>query len=138
MTRTYAKSFLSMWAPGSDFLQLSTDAQWLYWVLFSHPSLTPAGTLPLQPRKWAQCSKDMTQRRVTAALADLVRSEKVIVDEDTEEVLIRTFIRWDKGWRTPNINTSIKASIAQIESDGLRHVATRELTLAPTLNGNHG
>lgn len=136
MARSYAKMFLSVWDPGSDFLDLSPDAQWLYWVLVSHPMLTPAGVLPLQPRKWAQKARGMTVRRVTAALAELA-GNKVIVDDNTEEVMIRTFIRWDTGWKTPNIRKAIEASVTRIESNELRHTATLALTLAATRNGDH-
>ena len=135
MARTYAKSFVSMWDPDSDFLDLPSDAQWLYWVLFSHHLLSPAGVLPLQPRKWATRAKDMTPKRITAALRTLVARRYVLTDDDTVECLVRTFIRHDQGWRTPNIRKSIETSIGRIESEPLRVAARHELTLALTLAG---
>jgi len=133
MARSYAKLYLSVWDNGGDFLDLTADAQWLYWVLISHPLLTPAGTLPLQPRKWVRRAKGMTYKRIQSALSELVDNNKILVDEDTEELLIRTYIRYDRGWRTPNIRKSIEASISRIESDALRDAATHELTHAETL-----
>lgn len=142
MARSFAKLYVSVWDAGSDFYDLSADAQWLYWTLLSHPLLSPAGVVPLQPRKWAKRAKGMTVRRVTGALDELANvGRKVIIDDDTEEVLLRVFIRRDMGYRTPNIKKSIEASIDHIESDALRHVATLELTHAAThpgtLNGSH-
>lgn len=131
MARTFAKMYLSVWNVGSDFYELSADAQWLYWTLLGHPLLSPAGVLPVQPRKWAKRSKGMTERRVQAALRELVDTgQKVMVDDDTEELLIRTFIAWDKGYKTPNIHTSITTSIQSIESHDLRVAATNALTQA--------
>jgi hypothetical protein len=138
MARKYAKMWLAAWSPGSDFYALGPDAQWLYWVLVGHPKLTPAGVAALQPRQWAKRAKGMTVKRVTAAYDELVRRSYLLADDDTEEVLIRTFIRWDKGYRTPNIRKSIEVSIERIESDRLRHTATHELTLAVTHEGTDG
>lgn len=135
MSRSYAKLFVSVWDSGSDFLDLDTDSQWLYWMLLSHPLLSPAGVLPLQPRKWAKRARGMTERRVLRALNELAGNHKVVVDDDTEEVLIRTFIRHDNGWRTPNVRKSIETSLQRIESGPLRREATLELTHAVTLDG---
>lgn len=130
MTRKYAKAYVSMWDAESDFIKLTADAQWLYWVLFSHPALSPAGVLQLQPKKWQRRGKGMTAKRLTAALEMLAADHYVLIDEVTEECLIRTYIRHDQGWRTPNIRTSIRAAIRSIESQRLRVAATHELTLA--------
>jgi hypothetical protein len=135
MARKYAKLWLNAWTAESDFYNLGPDAQWLYWVLVSHPKLTPAGVLPPQPRQWAKRAKGMTVKRVTAAYDQLVARSYLLADDDTEEVLIRTFIRWDKGYRTPNIRKSIETSIGRIESHRLRHTANHELTLAVTHDG---
>ncbi len=130
MARSFAKLYVSVWDSGSDFYDLSADAQWLYWTLLSHPLLSPAGVIPLQPRKWAKRANGMTLRRVQTALGELVTvDQKVIVDAETEEVLLRAFIRRDQGWRTPNIKKSIEASVIRIESQTLRDAATLELTL---------
>lgn len=138
MARKYAKMWLSAWAPGSEFYDLSADAQWLYWTLVGHPKLTPAGVLAHQPRQWAKRAKGVGPKRITAAYEELVAGRYLLADNDTEEVLIRTFIRHDKGYRTPNIRKSIEVSIARIESHRLRVAATHELTLALTLEGRDG
>lgn len=136
MARAFAKMYVSVWDVGSDFYDLSTDAQWLYWTLLSHPLLSPAGVLPLQPRKWAKRARGMTERRVLAALKELADTDrKVLIDEDTEELAIRTFLKNDKGWRTPNVLTSIHSSIRGIESHELRDAVTVGLTLAMTDSG---
>lgn len=135
MARSYAKSYVSAWAAAGDFVNLTADAQWLYWMLYSHELLSPAGVLPLQPRKWARRAADQSTKRIGTALARLVKDGYLLVDEDSEECLIRTFVRHDKGYRTPNIRTSIRTAISRIESQRLRVAATHELTLALTLDG---
>lgn len=135
MARTYAKSYVSMWDAESDFLHITADAQWLYQALYSHPLLSPAGVLPFQPRKWARKARDMTPKRIGAAVELLTAERYLILDEDTEECLVRTFIRHDQGWRTPNIRKSIETSISRIESERLRVTATLELTHALRVAG---
>lgn len=130
MARTYAKLLLDTWDAESDFAGLSRDAQWLYWVLLSHPMTSSAGVLPLQPRKWARRASDATPETVAKALADLVADVKIIVDDDTEEVLIRTFVRHDGGANNPNLHKGIIAAIGGIESDLLRRHARWQLALA--------
>jgi hypothetical protein len=130
MARTYAKILLSIWDDESDFDELPMDAQWLYWVLLSHPLLSPAGVLPLQPRKWAKRAPETIADTITNALAKLVEARKVVVDEDTEEVWIRTFIRHDGGARNPNIHKAIAGGVARIESRQLRDLATVALARA--------
>jgi hypothetical protein len=135
MARTYAKSYVSMWDAESDFLSLTADAQWLYQALYSHPLLSPAGVLPHQPRKWARKARDMTPKRIAAAVDLLTVERYLLLDEDTEECMVRTFIRHDQGWRTPNIRKSIETSISRIESEALRVSATLELTHALRVAG---
>lgn len=130
MARKYIKLHLSVWDPASDFLELSVDAQWLYWVLCSHPLLSAAGIMPMQPRKWAKRAKGMTVKRVMTALDELAAADKVVIDDDTEELLVRTFIRWDNAFRTPNVKKAIEASITRSESCSIRHAAALELTHA--------
>lgn len=139
MTRSFAKMYVSVWDVGSDFYDLSADAQWLYWTLLGHPLLSPAGVLPLQPRKWAKRARGMTERRVHAALRELSDTgQKVLTDDDTEELAIRTFLQNDKGFRTPNVLKSIHASIMSIESHALRQAATDSLTLGLSLTSRDG
>lgn len=130
MARRYAKLYTSVWDVTDDFRTLSGDAQRLYFALMSQPHLTPAGVLPLQPRKWATLAADTTPRQIVKALDELVAASKVIVDRDTEEAFIRAFIRRDEGTRMPNAVKSIVRAIATIESQRLREQAEEELAKA--------
>lgn len=127
MARSYAKLYVEVWDAEGDFRQLTAGAQRLYWLLCSQPQLSAAGVLPLQPRRWARLATDTTDRQIARALAELVSTCKVIIDEGTEECLVRAFIRRDGGTKTPNILKAIRQAIDAIESDCLRKVAAKEL-----------
>jgi|GEM_PF-3504160 len=128
MARSYAKLYVSVW--GSDFRDLSRDAQHLYFQLMSNRKLSAAGHVTVQPRQWANQSRDTTAADIERALAELVTARYVLVDNDTEELLIRSFIRHDRGFGNKFLRKSIETAIATIESDTLRDHARRELVSA--------
>ena len=128
MARKYAKVYLSIWA--TDFRELSVAAQHLYLLLLSNPKLSAAGCIVAQPRKWSRysegCSKDSTE----GALEELSKRRYVLCDEDTDEVLIRSFIRHDDGVGNKFLRKAIESAIAAIESPALKAHATLELAAA--------
>ena len=92
--RQYGSIRTDIWRD-DDWRALSVDAQWLYELLISQPTISTAGILPLQIAKWSRYAKGMTAKRVNAALNELIDADFVAVDSETEEVLVRTFIRHD-------------------------------------------
>jgi hypothetical protein len=129
MPRTFAKLYLSVW-DDPDFLALSADAQRLYLVLFSHKKLSLAGVLPLQPRQWAKTARDALPETVEEALRELVEARFVVVDEDTEEALVRTFVRHDGGATNSNVHKAIRCAIDRVASKRLRATIEYQLALA--------
>lgn len=130
MARQYAKLYLSVWSPDSDFRKLTGDAQRLYFLLVSSPRLSSAGCCVVQPRRWALQASDTKAADIESALAELEERRYVLVDHDTEEVLIRSFIRHDRGYRNPFLRKSVENSIGLIESAALKDHAALELAAA--------
>jgi hypothetical protein len=128
MARSYAKIYVSIWA--DDFKALTRGAQHLYFVLVSNPKLSPAGCVVCQPRKWAKYATGCDQADVTDALEELIQARYVLHDEDTDEVLIRSFIRHDRGFRNQYLRKSIETAVSSIESRRLREHARNELAAA--------
>lgn len=92
--REYAKLRIGRWRE-ADWLKLTADAQWLYDFLASQPTTNSAGVFPIQRTKWAKGAADMTVERVTAAARMLDDRKFIVVDHDTEEGVIRSYIRDD-------------------------------------------
>lgn len=131
MARKFGQINSQTWTD-SDFKQdLGVDAQWLYFVLCSQSNLNGAGVVPLQDRKWRKYARDMNDDRIEAALAELQSYWYVLVDEETEEVLIRTFIRNDGLWKQPNVLLGALRSAEGVMSDTLRAVIWDELQRIP-------
>lgn len=119
MARSHAKLLTSIWLD-DDFRALSPDAQWLYMALLSQSNLSYAGVAPLTKRRWAGLSARQTPHVVGEALAELEAARYVLVDDDTEEVLIRSFIRHDGGLKIPNVAKATVTAVACIASPRLR------------------
>ena len=65
------------------------------------------------------------------ALSELVSRSFIVIDWATEEVLIRTFIRNDEGYKHPNVLKSIHRAVVETESAALRFVLHDELRKLP-------
>jgi hypothetical protein len=92
--RQFGKLLKANW--GKDaWTHLSTDAQWLYAYLVSQPTTDTAGVFTIHTKKWAKGSPDMSESRVKAAARELTDTGWIAVDFDTDEGLIRNYIRDD-------------------------------------------
>ncbi|MEU7980496.1 hypothetical protein AB0B63_18430 [Micromonospora sp. NPDC049081] len=126
MSRNYAQIFTAIWRD-PDFIALSRPRQQAYFLLVTQPNVSAAGVLPLTVRRWAKLSTDTTTADLLADIAHLHQVGMVVVDEDTEELLVRSFVRHDNGYRNPRRQPSIRDAAADIESPRLRRALGREL-----------
>lgn len=126
MSRNYAQIFTAIWRD-PDFIALSRPRQQAYFLLVTQPNISAAGVLPLTVRRWTKLSADTTTAELLADIAHLHRVGMVVVDEDTEELLVRSFVRHDNGYRNPRRQPSIRDAATDIESPRLRRVLAREL-----------
>lgn len=78
-----------------EFVALDSEAQRLYFQLLTQKKLTMVGVMSYTPRNWARGCADMTVRDIESVLGRLVDSGFVVVDRDTEELLIRTSVKHD-------------------------------------------
>lgn len=131
MARSEARIFTTIWQD-MQFLALSEAAQRLYLFLLSQPDLSHCGLIALRERRWARSAAGLTADRVTAALKELDAARFIVIDEDTEEVLIRSLIRRDEIWRQPNVMKSAREAAKLIESPHLRFSLLEELRRIPS------
>lgn len=134
MARSYAAIHLRIWAD-PEWRALDGDAQLLYLLLLSQPSLNLAGVLPLQARRWAACVGDWDAPAVDMALSRLAEARFLVIDLDTEEVLVRSFIRNDGNYKIPNALKSLLQVSEGTQSPALRAVLAVELGRLEPLSG---
>lgn len=126
MARSHARIFTSIW-DDPDFLARSSQAQRCYMMLLSQPNLGHAGILPTTVRRWTLLSADEDEAALRTALAELAEHNFVVVDERTEELVIRSLIRNDGVWKQPKVLAVAITEAASIRSPRLRACITEEL-----------
>lgn len=127
--RTYARIKTEVWRD-PDWLQLTGAAQRLYWLLLSQPKLSLCGTLELAVGRWSRAAADTTPTDVEQALKELDLGDSVVVDIETEELAIRTFLRHDlnKGRMNKNLAAGFWRSWECVESRSLRFLIISQIT----------
>ncbi len=126
MARSEARLAVSIWTD-PDFLALTPDAQRMFMFLISQPDLAHDGVLALRERRWSKSAAGLTRGDVEKALADLAGSRFVVIDEDAEELLIRSFIRRDKVYRQPNVLRAAQDHLEVVTSSVIRSAIGVEL-----------
>ncbi len=126
----YGKLLSRIWTD-PEFTSLDARSQQVYCLLISYSTRNLAGVLPLTLKRWAKCTKDATVDNLIHAINVLARFQFVVVDWDTEELLVRTYIRNDEVYRQPNLMTAARRFALQVESERLRWVLHEEFLRLP-------
>jgi hypothetical protein len=126
MAREFAQTKLTIWTD-EDFLDLSPAAQHLYFVLKTSPSLSYAGVADWRPNRIAAKARGWTLSQLEAAADELIEGRFIVVDEDTEEVLVRSFVRHDGLMKQPKMATAMASALSMVASRTLRGVVVHEL-----------
>jgi hypothetical protein len=132
MAQDFAPLFRSIWSD-PDWRSLTVDAQHLYKLLMSHPDRNAAGVLPLLIRKWTRLARDLSVDRIEGALTELEQRNFVVVDDETDEVLVRSFIRRTKVYTHIRLLTNALREVSEVESLRIRTAACQELARLPRL-----
>jgi hypothetical protein len=126
MAREHGRLLCRIWND-SDWKALTSTEQWAYEMLVSQANITNCGLILLTVRRWANHASDMTEEKIRDALRTLDRKRFIAMDEDTEEILVRTFIRGDGVLKLPNVFKNALRQASQIQSSRLRNVLAAEL-----------
>lgn len=119
MARSHGKILASIWQD-RDFKALSAEAQRMYFVLLSQPKLSLVGVLDYQPVKWSKLASDTTPDSMHAAIDWLEDKRYVLIDRDTDELLIRTFVVHDLTRLNVNLVKGVWSAWKAVESPLLR------------------
>ena len=121
MARTYARIRVDIWRDDT-WGTVSRDAQWLYLMILTQPSLSVVGCLVMRPGVWARLAGGEDRDHVRKWLAELEEAGLVSVDERTEEVVVRTFTTHDLVFRNQNLGRGVWGAWSAIDSEALRRV----------------
>ena len=126
MARDHARINLAIWSD-DDWRDLTPAAQHLYFVLLTQPTLTYAGVADWRPARLRALAGEWDRETFDRAAIELARNLYIVVDEDTEEALIRSFVRHDGLMKQRNMAVSMVRAYEAIASRGIRGVFVHEL-----------
>lgn len=105
-----------------DFRELHPVDQRMYFVTISQPLLTHAGIVPLTWKRWSTFSKHTSVADIETAVKTLAAcpGRFVIVDDDYEELFVRSHLRNAKVLGNPLVTVNACNSFEAIASPDLR------------------
>lgn len=126
MARDHARLFIRIWSD-DEFTAMTESAQRAYMMLVSQAGVNWAGVLDFRPRRWTQLAADTTTESLDKALRELAAARFIAIDEDHEEVLVRSYMRNDEVYKQPNLLKNALAAVRHVQSRTLRDMLAEEL-----------
>lgn len=119
MARTYARIDVKRGAD-DDWRALTLEQKAVYDFLLTHPKLSLCGSLDVKMSVWCRYAPDLDSDRLSGLLGDLEQAGFVAWDRDTDEVVIRTFVRHDGVLQNRNLGRGMWAAWQSVESETLQ------------------
>jgi len=126
MARQYGQIKVGIWVD-DDFLDLSPMAQWLFIHLSTHADLSHCGVVDWRLKRIVPKAKGLTLDVLQSAAQELIENVYIVTDEDTEEVLVRSFMRSDGLLKQRNMGAAVAKAYASVSSRAIRGVVVHEL-----------
>lgn len=126
MARDYAQIRSDIWAD-DHWRTLTPGAQWLYTHLLTSPKLTHAGVTDWRPGRIAKLARTLSADGVRKYADELMRERFVLTDDETEEIVVRSFIRHDGVLLNPNLWKSLGSAFADIYSAPIKAMVAHEV-----------
>lgn len=115
MARSYSPLYGSIWND-RDFTSLPSEAQRVYVIAFSQPNISWCGVVPFTERRWASYAPDTTTGYIADAVNVLIDRGYVLLDPDTEELWVRSFIKYGRIVEQKQLHRSLIAAVGAIAS----------------------
>lgn len=130
MAREYARIRISI-AGDADVEELTLAAQWLYFrVLIPEAKLSHCGVADWRPRRLLGKARGLTLATVLEAAAELEAARFALFDDDTEEVLVRSYVRSEELFRNPKMAVAVADAFLGVASKPLRAAVVAEVRRA--------
>lgn len=108
-----------------QYRALSPMAQWLYQALLLDVDFI--GVADWAPRKIAKVATGLTHMQVEQHAAELRAALFIVLDDETGEVLVRTFMKHDGLYKQPNMCVAMVKAFRKVGSPTLQGVVAHEL-----------
>lgn len=126
MARGQANIQRDIWT-SQEFRDLTESEQRLYFFLLSNDTLSYAGVGDWRPKRLKKFAADSSAEHMAKVGESLQSKSFILIDEDTEEVLIRSFLKHDGVLKQPRLTVSMANAYGGIASEKIRAVLIYEL-----------
>lgn len=126
MSRKYGKTHIKRWN-SPEWIALSPMAQWLYDALVSQAALSQCGAMEWKPKQIRKLAATLSLDVLESAMQELREGLFVVLDEDVDMLLIRSFIRNDVDVSNRNMMVSVIKAWQCIGSMELKQIVIFEL-----------
>lgn len=125
MARDHARVKTSIW--DGDFTNLRIAEQHLYLALMSNKGLSRCGVVDYIPSRFDHLAADMTASKFAKAIAGLCAARFVVLDERTQELLLRTYVRHDGVLDRGNMGKAVGTAFEAVVSPRIKRAVVDEL-----------
>lgn len=101
--------------------------QHAYLLAYTQPDLSRCGVLAYRPKRWAGFAPDLSIRHLRKQFDALHDSRHVVLDDDHEELLIRTYIGHDGLLAQPLVVAAMVRDYSEVTSPAVRLAILTEL-----------
>lgn len=126
MPRDHARVKTSIW-DDPDFLRLKVAEQHVYLAMMSNKALSYCGVLDYIPSRFDHLAADLTPAKFTKAVNGLRENRFVVIDERTQELLLRSYVRHDGVLDRVNMGKAVGSAVEAVVSRRIRDAIGREL-----------
>lgn len=125
MARDHARIKVDIW--DGDFADLRASEQHAYFLLASNKGLSRCGVLDYIPSRFLGLSSDLTAARLKAAIGGLRDRRFVVIDDRTQELLVRSYVRHDGVLDRLNMGKATGTAFEAVVSPEIRKAIGDEL-----------
>lgn len=126
MARDHARIRVSIW-DDPDFLALKSAEQHVYFALMSNKGLSRCGVIDYIPSRFERLASDFTTSRFRAAVKGLLGARFLVLDEATQELLVRSYVRHDGVFDRVNMGKAVGTAYEAVVSRSIRDAVGDEL-----------
>jgi hypothetical protein len=106
---------------------LTLEEHGMYTLLGSQKMLSLCGVLHYSPKRLAKLTRGATVESVERVIAGLEALRYVVIDRDTDELIIRTFVKNSGCLNMPKVATGMTRQFDQIASPVLRSIVLDQM-----------
>lgn len=126
MARDHARIKTSIWED-PDFLALRIAEQHAYFLLVSNLGLSRCGVITYIPARYDHLASDLTTTKIRKAVEGLRDSRFAVVDERTQELLIRSYVRHDGVLDRVNMGKATGTAFEAVVSNRIKEAIGEEM-----------